>query len=196
MSPTWRYSTRLARYCARNPVALERLTDDRTAKAVTYRSDKSDSPTAGTETVDPMEFLARVLVHIPEKGQVTTRYYGWYANRPRGMRRQAEPAAADTPPLIVPATRLAPTEATRRWAALLQQMFEVDPLACPTCHGAMRLVAFITQAAVIDQILTHLRSRAAHAAHADARSPPSTRARASRGASRAPRPFADAPPVT
>jgi len=55
---------RLARYCARNPVALERLTDDRSAKAVTYRSDTSDGPTAGTETVDPLEFLARVLVHM------------------------------------------------------------------------------------------------------------------------------------
>ena len=29
---------------------------------------------AGTETVDPLEFLARVLVHIPDKGHVTTRY--------------------------------------------------------------------------------------------------------------------------
>ena len=76
----------LRRYCARNPVALERLTYDRTAKAVTYRSDTSDGPTAGTETADPLEFLARVLVHIPDKGQVTRRYYGWYANRPRGMR--------------------------------------------------------------------------------------------------------------
>ncbi|MBA3889407.1 MAG: transposase [Gemmatimonadaceae bacterium] len=35
------FVTRLARYCARNPVALERLTYDRTAKAVTYRSDLS-----------------------------------------------------------------------------------------------------------------------------------------------------------
>jgi hypothetical protein len=189
------FATRLARYCARNPVALERLTYDRAAKAVTYRSDKSDGPTAGTETADPLEFLARVLVHIPDKGHVTTRYYGWYANRPRGMRDKAAPAAADGPPAIVPAPRLAPTEASRRWAALLQQIFEVDPLACPTCHGAMRLVAFITQTAVIDQILTHLRARAAPAAHA-ARSPPSTRAPASRGPSRAARPSADAPPVT
>jgi hypothetical protein len=73
-----------------------------------------------------------------------------------------------------------------------------EPLACPTCHGAMRIVACITQTAVIDQILTHLRardSRAAHATHAGARSPPSTRARTSRGASRAPRPSADAPTV-
>ena len=153
---------------ARNPVALERLTYDRAAKAVTYRSDKSEGPTAGTETVDPLEFLARVLVHIPDKGHVTTRYDGWYANG-----RWA----------------IGPT------AALLQQLFEVDPLACPTCRGAMRIVAFITQASVIDQILAHLRARPAPPAHAAARSPPSTRAPASRGATRAPHPPAHAPTV-
>jgi len=189
------FATRLARYCARNPVALERLTYDRTAKAVTYRSDKSEGPTAGTETADPLEFLARVLVHIPDKGHVTTRCYGWYANRPRGMRRQGEPAPTALP-AIVSAPRLAPTEASRRWATLLQQIVEVDPLVCPTCHGPMRVVAFITQPPVIDQILTHLRTRASREAHAGPRSPPSTRAPASRGTTRAPRPFADAPPVT
>ena len=69
------------------------------------RSDKSDGPTAGTETADPLKFLARVLVHIPDKGHVTTRYYGWDANRTRGMRRQAEPATANAPPVIVPVPR-------------------------------------------------------------------------------------------
>ena len=91
-------------------MALERLTYDRTVQAVTYRSDKSEGPTAGTETVDPLEFLARVLTHIPDKGQVTTRYDGWDANRPRGMRRQAEPAAVDSPAPLVPAPRLPPTD--------------------------------------------------------------------------------------
>jgi hypothetical protein len=104
-------------------------------------------------------------------GTFVTRYHGWYANRPRGMRRQAEPAPAEAPPAIAPALRLAPTEASRRWAALLQQLFEIDPLACPTCHGAMRIVAFITPASVIDQILAHLRTRAAREAHAGPRSP-------------------------
>jgi hypothetical protein len=65
------FAPRLARDCARNPVALERLTYDRAAKAVTYCSDKSEGPTAGTETADPLEFLARVLVHIPDQGHVT-----------------------------------------------------------------------------------------------------------------------------
>jgi len=81
---------------------------------VTYRSDKSDGPTAGTETVDPIEFLARVVVHIPDKRHITTRYDGWYANCRRGMRGKAATAAAAVPPAIVPAPRLAPTEASRR----------------------------------------------------------------------------------
>jgi len=130
------FATRLARYCARNSVALERLTDDRTPKAVTYRSDTSDGPTAGTETVDPLAFLGRVLVHIPDKGHVTTRYDGWYASRPRGLRGRAEPAAADGPPAMLSAPRLAPTEATRRSAALLQQIVDVDPRAVR--HRAVR----------------------------------------------------------
>lgn len=49
------FTARLARYCARNPVALERLTYDLAEKAVTYRSDKSEAPSAGTETADPLE---------------------------------------------------------------------------------------------------------------------------------------------
>ena len=55
-----------------NPVALEQQTYGRTVKAVTYRSDTSVGPTAGTETADPLEFLARVLVHLPDQGHFTT----------------------------------------------------------------------------------------------------------------------------
>ncbi len=47
------FATQSARCCARNPVALERLMYERTAKAVTYRSDTSEGPTSGTETADP-----------------------------------------------------------------------------------------------------------------------------------------------
>jgi hypothetical protein len=106
----------------------------------------------------------------PRQRNVTTRYFGWYANRPCGTRSKAAPAAADGPLAIASALRPAPTEASRRRAALLQQIFEVDPLTCPTCHRAMRIVAFITQASVIDQILAHRRPRAAREAHAGPRS--------------------------
>jgi hypothetical protein len=51
------FALRLARYCARNPVALERLTYEAATAQVTYRSDKTEGPTAGSETVDALEFL-------------------------------------------------------------------------------------------------------------------------------------------
>ena len=148
----------LARYRARNPVALERLQYDGPGTPVRYRSDKRDGPTAGTETVDPLEFLARVVTHIPNKHQVMTRYYGWYANRARGTRRRAAEGDGGLTPVPVAAPEPLPLrEARRRWAELLRRIYEVDPLACPACGGAMRILAFITEAAVIDRILAHLR---------------------------------------
>ena len=83
------FATRLARYCARAPVALERLAYGAETGTVTYRSDKPSGPTAGSETLDPLAFLARVVSHIPNKGQVLQRAYGWYANRTRGRATNA-----------------------------------------------------------------------------------------------------------
>lgn len=160
------FALRLARYCARNPVALERLEYDAAARQVHYHSDKADGPTAGTDTVDPLEFLARVTAHVPNKHQVMTRYYGYYANRVCGARHRR--AGGTAPPITVADPVPLPLrEARRRWAELLRQIFEVDPLRCPACGAAMRIVAFITQRAVIDQILDHL-----HRARDTARGPP------------------------
>ena len=87
------------------------------------------------------------------------RYYGWYANRTRGMRRRA---GAHEQPAAVEAESVLPSlpEARCRWAELLRRLFEVDPLRCPRCGHEMRIVAFITQPQVIDRILAHLRRTA------------------------------------
>ena len=47
----------------------------------------------------------------------------------------------------------------RRWAELIRRVYEVDPLICPRCGSEMRVVGFITQPALIDRILEHLRRR-------------------------------------
>jgi hypothetical protein len=150
-------------------VALARLAYRADTGAVTYQSDKASGPTAGAETVDALEFLARVVSHIPNKGQVLQRYYGWYANRTRGIRRTAGPH--EQPP-VVEAEAVSPAlhEVRRRWAELLRRIFEVDPLRCPRCGDAMRVVGFITHPPVIDRIITHLRRPAPQARHA--RAPP------------------------
>jgi hypothetical protein len=53
-----------------------------------------------------LEFIARVTSHIPDKGQVTVRYYGLYANAHGGKFRKANLAVfpkltlvAERPPL-------------------------------------------------------------------------------------------------
>ena len=107
------FAVRLARYCARNPVALSRLDHQSDNATVTSYSDKPMGPTAGSETLDVLEFLARVASHIPNKGQVLQRYYGRYSSRVRGMRRKA--GYAEHQPVVPgrararPATRDRPT---------------------------------------------------------------------------------------
>jgi hypothetical protein len=118
------------------------------------------------------------VTHIPDPGQVLTRYYGWYANRTRGRRRRALGADAAPSVAVVEPVALPLREARRRWAELLRRIFEVDPLACPRCGRAMRIVAFLTAPTVIDRILTHLRTRAPAA---PARAPPSLTRRARTG---------------
>ncbi len=48
-------------------------------------------------------------------------------------------------------------EVMRRWAALIQRVYEVDPLTCTKCGGRMRVISFIErrQREVIEQILRH-----------------------------------------
>ena len=151
------FAVRLARYCARNPIALSRMEYDEQGSAVTYHSDKPTGPTAGSETTAALEFLARLTSHIPDKGQVLQRYYGFYSSRQRAKRRMANCDGVEQPLQMVDPEPEALRKAKRRWAELLRLIFEVDPLACPRCGETMRVVAFITEPKVIDRILDHLR---------------------------------------
>ena len=51
-------------------MALSRLEYQPDNATVSYHSDKPTGPTAGRETMDVLEFLARVTSHIPAKCQV------------------------------------------------------------------------------------------------------------------------------
>ena len=110
-----------------------------------------------------------------------TRYYGWYASRTRGARRRREAAAAgktEEPVTIVNLEDGSLRAARYRWAELLRRIFEVDPLACPRCRGPMRILAVLTDPAVITRILAP-RARAAEAVRRS-RSPPHERRRPAR----------------
>ena len=90
------------------------------------------------------------------------RYYGWYSYRRRGMRgKQAAPEEIKIDRSMARGDGTSGTDSkTSRpnvWAALIQRVYETDPLICPRCGGKMRIISFIEtrQRDVIEKILRH-----------------------------------------
>ena len=146
---------RLIEYISRCPFSLAgmiKITDD---GKVLYRASHPDCtryPMLGMElsllpgmsrnyqVFDPLDFLASVTQHIPNKGDHQIRYYGWYSNKKRGMRK----AVVKDTPVDTPES-LTEYQLKRRltWAALIKCVYEVDPLECPNCGAQMRIVGFV-----------------------------------------------------
>ena len=40
---------------------------------------------------------------------------------------------------------------------MIRKVYEVDPMICPKCGGTMKIIAFITEYAVVDRIIDHLK---------------------------------------
>ncbi len=161
---------RIARYLLHAPLNLDRMQYADAGHTVAYRG-KHQASSLGV-TYDPCDFLARLLMHVPEPRIHTVRYVGAYSSVSRARRRggsEAEHVCA-TPPADDDAPSAAERRRLRRqWAQLLRRIFEVDPLICD-CGETMRVISFITDPPVINKILDHLESKG----HCPGRDPPST----------------------
>ena len=107
---------------------------------------------AELERMDYLELIARVTSHFPDKGQVMVRYYGIYGNSHRCKVRKA--VRLGFPARIV--EEELPPIPSKGWAEMIRKVYEVDPMICPRCGGRMRVVAFLTEHAVVDRIIRHL----------------------------------------
>jgi hypothetical protein len=157
---------RMIEYIARCPFSLGRMVSLTKDGKILYRAAHPNClpfPLSGDTTLmagiprnfevyDPLDFLAEVTQHIPNRGEHQIRYYGFYSNKSRGIREK------DTMP-AVPGTSEPDTPYRRKcrmtWAALIKAVYEVDPLKCPKCGGQMKIVSFIEEPLVIENILRH-----------------------------------------
>jgi len=173
---------RLVRYMTRCPFSLSRLVRVTESGQVVYKAEKDHcrafpeadgdglrpGPRRNFQVLDLLDFLAEFTQHRPSlrsgarpKGAHLIRYYGWYSNKARGMRRKAAEAeaaeqagaASSSDPPEPPAR----SRCSQTWAMLIKRVYEIDPLACPRCGGQMKVVAFLEppQGAVIEKILRH-----------------------------------------
>jgi len=107
---------------------------------------------------EPQDFIARLAALVPRPRSHLLRYHGLLAPNARHRRLvvprrpvQARPPGSDETPSQ-------PT-APMSWMARLQRVFELDISACPKCGGEVRVIATVTEPAVIARILKHLHYR-------------------------------------
>jgi hypothetical protein len=169
---------RLVEYIARCPFSLARIISVTNDGKILYRASAPSCipfPKTGDnelvagnprnfEIFEPLDFLAAVTQHLPDKGEHQIRYYGWYSNKNRGLRKKKSEAVTAPTPDIADQDweKLKPQSAYTKkcrmtWAALIKAVYEVDPLKCPKCGGTMKIISFIErhQSDVIEKILRH-----------------------------------------
>jgi hypothetical protein len=102
------------RHMMRSPISLSRLRFTPGGKQVAYtRKGGHDASEPGEdESVDAEDFVARVLVQIPDPRRHLVRYCGTYSNRARGQRRRAE-EKLEAPDSSVPSPEPLPTPPER-----------------------------------------------------------------------------------
>ena len=81
------------------------------------------------------------------------RYYGYFSNKSRVLRKKAE---TDDAIVTIMQNEMSSKEARLNWARLIQKIYEVDPLVCPKCQGQMKIISFIEELDVIKKIIGHL----------------------------------------
>ncbi len=126
---------------------------------------------------------------MTKRGSHLIRYYGWYSNKSRGLRKKAAEATGEScteADAAADAKSGTSDRSGQSWAMLIKRVYEVDPLTCPECGGQMVVVAFIEppQADVIEKILQHCglwQASAARAPPANANGDGMDRARRSDG---------------
>jgi hypothetical protein len=124
----------LARYIVRASFSQERMTYIRDESKVIYQSKDGKAE----KVFDVLEWLAAMCSHVPNKGEQMVRYYGYYSNVARGKRKKAEEDEL-IPSILEPEG--SSKEHRKNWARLIQKIYEVDPLTCPKCSGAMKVIS-------------------------------------------------------
>lgn len=141
--------SRLTCYILRPPFTLGSIQADQVNGKFRYNSRHANKE---CPPLDPLELMARICVHIPDKYKHTVFRYGIYSNAAVGKRKkqkqQNEEEDGDQ-------KGEENSGGNSEWARLMKKVWNVDPLECPECGGEMEIIAFVTDRAEIDRIINH-----------------------------------------
>lgn len=117
----------IGRYLGRPVIATSRI-DKYDGDNVTFHYNRHEDEKLVTETLPVMDFIERLIQHVPEKHFKQIRYYGIYARHYYSDKRLAR---------AIPNERHKLYRSFNQWRTSILSSFGYDPLKCSCCGETM-----------------------------------------------------------
>lgn len=125
----------LGKYLKRPPIGETRI-KKYNGKYVTYEYLDYYTDTIETMSLPVLEFISRLISHIPDKNFRNIRYYGFLSNRLRG---KLLPIVYE----LLNIKRLFKIKIYTPWQQMIKNAYNYDPLKCPECNSIMKLLYIV-----------------------------------------------------
>lgn len=117
----------IGRYLGRPVIATSRI-DKYDGENVTFHYNRHEDDEYVEETVPVLDFIERLIQHIPEKNFKQIRYYGIYARHLSSDKKLQRAIPKEKQSVIL---------SFNRWRDCILSSFGYDPLKCPNCGHTM-----------------------------------------------------------
>ena len=117
----------IGRYLGRPVIATSRI-DHYDGETVTFHYNRHEDNRLITKSVPVMQFIQRLIQHIPEKHFKQIRYYGLYAGNHKNDSKLNLAIAKEKRKIFL---------SFNRWRDCILHSFGYDPLKCPCCGETM-----------------------------------------------------------
>ncbi len=117
----------IGRYLGRPVIATSRI-DNYDGENVTFHYNRHEDDAYVEETIPAMEFIRRLIPHIPEKHFKMIRYGGLYARHRKSDKKLNRAISREKHRFL---------RSFNEWRAAILSSFGYDPLKCPECGTTM-----------------------------------------------------------
>lgn len=134
----------IGRYLGRPIIDTSRI-DNYDGDWVTFHYNRHEDDVLVTEKIPVLEFIRRLIQHIPEKHFKMIRYYGIYARHRKNDNRLFRAISRKKHAFLV---------SLNRWRTSILRSFGYDPLRCPHCKTNMTFISiyFKNQPISLDEL--------------------------------------------
>ena len=122
----------IGRYLGRPAIGLSRIDSyDKAHDTVTFHYNRHEDEVLVTETLPAIDFIKRLIQHIPEKDFKMIRYYGVY-----GRHRESDKKLYR----LIPSTKQPFFKSFLQWRSSILSAFGYDPIKCSKCSSTMKFL--------------------------------------------------------